>query len=200
MTRTASIDTLRSKISGITDEERREAAAKEARRRWEEARAVLTDRADALGDAAEEHWGHARQAARPQVKKLRKKAKKARKMLDADFDLDRFRSELSSVGSQLGHGLTSLSVDLRDAGAAEADRIIQAVHASAEEVRLKTVEQERKQRVRALVGWTIFGMVAGAVLATQFGPKQADEPADLLAAELTDDVTATEEESLSDHQ
>lgn len=192
MSRTSSVDTLRKKVSGITSDSKREAAAKEARRKWEHAREALTDRADALSDAAEDQWEHARDAAGPKVKQLRKKADD---LLDTDFDFDfhKMKAEVATAANRMGDNLITLGTDLRDASSAEADRVIQAIQDSADEVRLQTEERERKRRIRALIGWTLFGMAAGAVLAMQFGPKNEDvnpvaeiddDPSDDASAEL----------------
>lgn len=171
MTRTISKDTLRKKVSGIADDDRREAASAEARKRWEEMRTVLAERADTLSDAAEEQWEHARDSAKPQVKRLKRRAADARDAVDNALDPERLRDELSGLSSQLGRNLAGLGIDLKDATRTEADRIIGAIQDAADEAR----EQERKRRVRALIGWTAFGMVAGAVLAMQFGPKGRDD-------------------------
>ncbi len=180
MTRTISTDTLRKKVSGITDEASRDAAAAEARRRWEEMRSTLVDRAEVLSDAAEDQWDQARHAARPKVKRLRKKASKAIDAVEETLDGDRLRAEAAEVSAQLRRNLAGLGLDLRDAAKTEADRIIRAVQDAAEEQR----EAERKRRVRALVGWTLFGMAAGAILAVQFGPTRGEEAVD--APELGD--------------
>jgi hypothetical protein len=160
----------------VTEEDRREAAAREARRRWEEIRAAVSARAEDLAEAAEEQWEHARDVAAPRVDHLRKRAAEV-----FDTDLDRIRGEVGDVVGDVRRAVVGLGVDVKDASRAEADRIIRAIHETAEEAR----EAERRRRVRALVGWTAFGMVAGAVLALQLGPKRdRDEPDAMLPDEV----------------
>jgi hypothetical protein len=155
-----------------TVEDRVEAAAAEARRRFEEVRAAIAARAEDLAEAAEDQWEHARDAAAPKVKELRKRAADV-----WDHDV-----------ADLRRSVIGLGVDVRDASRAEADRVIRAIQESAEQARLEVREAERRRRVRALVGWTAFGMVAGAILALQFGPRsRADEVAADPIEPLSDD-------------
>ncbi len=166
MKRTNKIDQLKSKAQHLADEDRREAAAKEARRRFHEMKASLASTADHVSDVAEEQWEQARDAAGPTVKRMRKRA------VDViDNDLEWLRGELSDVSGQVGRGLITLGTDVKDASRVQTDRILQAIHDNAEQAR----EEERRKRVRALIGWTAFGMVAGAVLALQFGPKSDED-------------------------
>lgn len=62
---------------------------------------------------------------------------------------------------------------MRDASRVEADRIIQAVHDQAEEARA----EERKRRARAVLGFTVFGMLAGALLYRELDQRRG-APAD----------------------
>lgn len=188
--------TLQHKVSGITDDKRREAATKEARRRWEDMREVLADRADALGEVAEERWDHARGTAGPQVQKIRDKAAEA---LDGDVDVDRLRADVAAVSTQAGHNLVKVGQDLKATTKSEADRIITAVRESSAPAQAK----QRRRRRRGLIGWTLLGMVVGAALAIRFGPKGRDavDPAqaDAILHSVTDDPATPVAESESEN-
>lgn len=194
--RTKKNETLQQKISGITDDKRRDAAAKEARRRWEEMREILADRADALGDVAEGRLDQARDTAAPQVQKLRAKAVEA---LEGDIDMDRFRAEVAAVSTQAGHNLLKVGQDLKANTKSEADRIITAVRESSAEAQA----QQRRRRTWTLILWTLIGMAAGAFLALRFGPNGGDDlnpaEADAILHSVTDDpatpVAHTDEEA-----
>ncbi len=186
---TRTIDRVKKKARNLTEEDRREAAAKEARRRWEEVRSTIASTADHVSDVAEEQWGHARDAASPTVKRIRQKAADV-----IETDLDWLRHELSDVSGEVGRNLLSLGSDVKDASRAEANRIIAAIHDNAEKAR----EEERKRRVRALVGWTAFGMVAGAVLAIQFGPKQTEVEVTAVEGPVEGQDGLTDEQPTSD--
>ncbi|CAN5404216.1 hypothetical protein BH23ACT9_BH23ACT9_13800 [soil metagenome] len=141
-------------------------ARKEARKTWDTVRATVEDRTETLLDAAGDQFDTARDAATPQVKRMHKKAVKA-----IDPVADKVRSEFADVSSVAARQVARLATDVRDATRGEADRIIEAIHDSAEEARA----EERRGRVRALIGWTLFGMVAGAVLARQMQSTPQDD-------------------------
>ena len=137
----------------IAEDKRVEAAAKEVRRRWSDARERITDVADVV-------------------------ATKATEAAEELPSLDHVQTRVADVGGVLGANLVRLSTDLADASRGEADRVIRAVQDEAERTRLETTEAERKSRVRALVGWTVFGVVAGYVLANTLGGKEQPEEED----------------------
>lgn len=188
--------TLRGRARRFAADRRREAAIRDAQRRVEDMRDVLADRADTLGEVAEERLEQARDATAPKVEQLRRKAADA---LDTDINLDRIRAELADASAQVGQNLVKVGLDLKAATKDEADRIITTLHESAEEAR----RQERRKRVRALVGWTVFGMAAGAVLAWRFGPNSDDptpEEADAILHTITDDPASQPEEEQPEGQ
>jgi hypothetical protein len=176
----------------------------EAARRWHELRSTVEDRAetwlDVAGDRAEtwldaagDHVEHARDAAAPQVKRGYKKAVKA-----IDPVADRLRDEIDELSSAARDQVVRLAVDVKDATRGEADRIIEEIHRSAEEARA----EERSGRVKALVGWTVFGMIAGALLAREIESRRQDvhalDVADVEAHrdQLAEDAVADEDDVL----
>lgn len=151
--------------------------------------ADLRDRAEEAGEQAADAIRRARTQAEPKVKDLRDRAK-AR--LD-DVDTDRLRAEAKRASSDLGHQLVRLGVEVGDATRHEAERLVDAVRESAEEARQEKAKAARDRRVRALVGWTLFGVVAGAVLARRAAGGQSEgvllPPED--AVDVEEDGSAT---------
>lgn len=165
---------------------KRDVAALEARRAWEVVRTGVTERADTFADLAGDQLADVRESAAHQLADARKvtgkQLKEARKaaaprvgqLRDRAVDLidpvaDRMREELTDLTATAGRELSRLALDVRDASRTEADRIIQAFHASAEDARV----EERRGRVRALIGWAAFGLVAGALLARELEQRKA---------------------------
>lgn len=176
---------------------KRDRAAQEARRAWETVRSGVADRADTLAGMAGDQLADAREMAAHQLADARKAAAPrladarkatAHQLADArdaaapqvrhlrdraasviDPVAEKVREELSDLTANAGRELSRLAVDVRDATRGEADRIIQAFHDSAEDARA----EERRGRVRALIGWTVFGLVAGAVIAREYEQRRS---------------------------
>lgn len=176
----------RNKARDIAEEDRRDVAAREARKRWEEIRNSLSSTAEQWADVAEGQWEQARDAAAPKVGQMKRRASEF-----IESDLEWLRDEVSDLATDLRGSAAKLSADVRTSSKAEADRIIKAVQRSVDEAR----EEDRRRRVRALVGWTAFGMAAGAFLALKFGPKEQDEVAErIVVADRPTEESAEESE------
>lgn len=167
-------------IDALTRRGRRskgELAAEEARRRWETVRAAVAAQADSLADTAGEQLREARKATEPQVKKVRNRALEL-----ADPVAERIRDEVADVSADLSPQVARILLDIKEATRDEAERVMRTLHESAEQAREEARTEERRGRVWALLGWTLFGMAAGALLASEYGKRQR---ADVALPEIT---------------
>jgi signal transduction histidine kinase len=152
-----------------------ETAAEEARRRWEILRAQAAERTEDLLDAAGDQLEHAREVTAPRVRDARERAVKAatpvaERLREQAVDTSaRLRQEATEASARASRELARIVTDVRDASRVEADRIIQAIHDQAEEARA----EERKRRARAVLGFTVFGMLAGALLYRELDQRRA---------------------------
>ena len=147
-----------------------------------EARVAAADarpRLEHLGDQAEARWADLRRQL-------------------ADLDTDQLREDLlgrledeaqraatraAATSSAVGEALVSLGLDIADLTRDEVDRLTTVIEDRADAARIEVQEAERKKRVKALVGWTAFGIVAGFVLSKKLGgsPQGADAHVELAA-------------------
>lgn len=178
-------------MSTITADDLR-ARAEDLRDRADDARDDLRDRAGNVGDRAQEIGGRAGRAVRraraqaePRLRAWGEQAREAIEGVDTDHLKDEARhlaEEARRTSGQVGHHLMRIGVDVADATRHEADRMAAAVRESAaearREARREAEEAARARRVRALLGWTIFGALAGAVLARRLGGGDQEGPFD----------------------
>lgn len=144
---TAAMRTIRRKVSNLAPDDDN-AALEEARRRFADAKDAALKAKDRAADAI------------------------------GELDTDGLRRDAKNLSAEVGHRLLEFGSDVTEATRHEADRIIGQIHEAAEQARREAEaarrmaeEAERKRRVRALIGWTAFGLVAGAVLSNALGSK-----------------------------
>lgn len=135
---------------------------------------TVRDRFEDIGEIVSESAREQAERARPHLKRWREQAAEAAQQTAED--LRRLRSEAREASADVTQDLMSLGIDVKDAGRREADRVIAAIEASAEQARAEAEEREHRRRVRALIGWTVFGMVAGAALTWRFTASDDDDP------------------------
>ncbi|HUG83696.1 MAG TPA: hypothetical protein VMM13_03980 [Euzebya sp.] len=188
MTATISLDALSRKAR--RRKTGREVAAEEARRRWEAVRSAVAEQADHLSDAAGEQFREARAAAAPQVGRLRKQA---------DHLADAAADQLRDISAEIAPQLARLYLDVKEATRHEGERIIEAINRAADEALAEAHAKERRRRVWALIGWTTFGLAAGALLASEYGRRQRDAHDEIAVHDVAlDQATRREEDRVQD--
>lgn len=148
---------------------------------------TVRDRFEDVGEIVSESAKEQAERARPHLKRWREQAADAAKQTAED--LRRLGSEAREASADVTEDLMSLGIDMKDAGRREADRVIAAIEASAEQARAEAEEREHRRRVRALVGWTAFGMVAGAVLTWRLTASDGEDPIESASADASTDAS-----------